>query len=46
MNETEKRKIRVFIASPNDLAEERRKFRSAIDVLNIGFGDGANLFWF
>jgi tetratricopeptide (TPR) repeat protein len=43
MSETEKRKIKVFIASPNDLAEERRKFRSAIDVLNIGFGDGANV---
>ena len=43
MSETEKRKIRVFIASPNDLAEERRKFREAIDVLNIGFGDGANV---
>ena len=43
MSETEKRKIRVFIASPNDLAEERRKFRDAITVLNIGFGDGANV---
>jgi len=43
MSETEKRKIKVFIASPNDLAEERRIFRSAIDVLNIGFGDGANV---
>jgi len=43
MSETEKRKIKVFIASPNDLAEERRKFRRAIDVLNIGFGDGANV---
>jgi hypothetical protein len=46
MSATEKRKIRVFIASPNDLAEERRKFRDAITVLNIGFGDGANVFWF
>jgi tetratricopeptide (TPR) repeat protein len=43
MIETEKRKIRVFIASPNDLAEERRVFRSAIDQLNDGFGDGANV---
>jgi len=43
MSATEKRKIRVFIASPNDLAEERRVFRSAINVLNIGFGDGANV---
>ena len=43
MSETEKRKIRVFIASPNDLAEERRIFRKAIDQLNIGFGDGANV---
>ncbi|TNJ36790.1 tetratricopeptide repeat protein [Chlorobaculum thiosulfatiphilum] len=43
MSETEKRKIRVFIASPGDLVEERRKFRDAITVLNIGFGDGANV---
>ncbi|AOS83976.1 hypothetical protein BIU88_07345 [Chlorobaculum limnaeum] len=43
MSATEKRKIRAFIASPNDLAEERRVFRNAIDVLNIGFGDGANV---
>jgi hypothetical protein len=43
MSATEKRKIRVFIVSPSDLAEERRVFRSAIDVLNIGFGDGANV---
>ena len=43
MSETEKRKIKVFIASPGDLVEERRKFREAIDVLNIGFGDGANV---
>lgn len=43
MSATEKRKIKVFIASPNDLAEERRKFRDAIKVLNIGFGDGANV---
>jgi tetratricopeptide (TPR) repeat protein len=38
-----KRKILVFIASPSDLAKERNLFRSVIDNLNVGFGDGANV---
>ena len=43
MSDSAKRKIRVFIASPGDLAEERRIFRDAINQLNVGFGDGANV---
>ncbi|RNC83948.1 MAG: DUF4062 domain-containing protein [Balneola sp.] len=39
----EKRKIAVFIASPGDLANERRYFRETIDQLNDGFGDGAGV---
>ena len=38
-----KRKVRVFIASPGDLSAERKIFRQAIDQLNVGFGDGANV---
>ncbi|MDR4482878.1 MAG: hypothetical protein R3B95_06495 [Nitrospirales bacterium] len=38
-----KRIISVFIASPGDLAEERTLFRDAINQLNVGFGDGANV---
>ncbi|MCX6179635.1 MAG: DUF4062 domain-containing protein [Chlorobiales bacterium] len=38
-----KRKISVFIASPSDLANERRFFKNAIRQLNAGFGDGANI---
>ena len=40
---TEKRNIATFIASPGDLAEERRLFREVIDKLNKGFGDGAGV---
>ena len=37
----EKTEHKVFIASPNDLAEERRVFRDFIvDDLTPGFGDG------
>src|SRR5512145_1087320 len=43
MGDTVKREIRVFIASPGDLVEERRIFRDAIHQLNVGFGDGANV---
>ena len=32
--------ISVFIASPSDLAPERQAFKSVIDELNGGFGDG------
>ena len=39
----EKRKIRVFIASPSDLAKERLEFRNTITELNKGFGDGADV---
>ena len=35
--------ITVFIASPGDLPDERRAFRDTIDILNAGFGDGANI---
>ena len=38
-----KRVIKVFIASPNDLSDERDAFRKAIEQLNIGFGEGANI---
>ncbi len=38
-----KRKISVFIASPGDLSNERRHFRDAINQLNVGFGDGADV---
>ena len=33
----------MFIASPGDLRSEREQFRKAIDILNVGFGDGANV---
>jgi hypothetical protein len=38
-----RRKISVFIASPGDLSNERSLFRKEIILLNIGFGDGANV---
>lgn len=38
-----KREISVFIASPGDLACERQYFKDAIEQLNVGFGDGANV---
>jgi hypothetical protein len=38
-----KRTLRVFIASPGDLAAERRAFKDQIDQLNVGFGDGAGV---
>lgn len=37
------RTIRVFIASPGDLAVERRAFKDVIEELNNGFGDGAGM---
>ena len=37
------RTIHVFIASPGDLAVERRAFKDVIDELNSGFGDGAGM---
>lgn len=37
------REIRVFLASPGDLRVERRAFKDAVDLLNLGFGDGANV---
>ena len=39
----EPRLIHVFIASPGDLAVERRAFKAVIDELNGGFGDGAGV---
>ena len=41
--ESKKRTISVFIASPGDLAAERKQFRKVIDRLNEGFGDGAGV---
>ena len=38
-----KKSVRVFIASPGDLAPERQAFKAAIDQLNLGFGDGAGV---
>ena len=38
-----KRPISVFIASPNDLSGERRVFKQTIELLNGGFGDGADV---
>lgn len=40
---SEQRIIKVFIASPGDLAVERAAFKEVIDELNIGFGDGAGV---
>lgn len=40
---TDKRTISVFIASPGDLAVERRAFRDCIVELNKGFGEGADV---
>lgn len=37
------RTIKVFIASPGDLAIERRAFKDTIDELNKGFGRGAKV---
>jgi tetratricopeptide (TPR) repeat protein len=39
----DKRTISVFIASPGDLAIERRAFRDCIVELNTGFGEGADV---
>ncbi|MDQ3583719.1 MAG: tetratricopeptide repeat protein, partial [Pseudomonadota bacterium] len=39
----EPRLVHVFIASPGDLAVERRAFKEMIDELNGGFGDGAGV---
>ena len=38
-----KRTLRVFIASPGDLAPERRAFKEQLDQMNVGFGDGAGV---
>jgi tetratricopeptide (TPR) repeat protein len=35
--------IKVFIASPSDLAVERRAFKDVIDELNQGYGRGAHV---
>ena len=40
---SEPKPIHVFIASPGDLAVERRAFKKVIDQLNVGFGDGAGV---
>ncbi len=37
------RTIKVFIASPGDLAVERRAFKEVLDELNKGFGEGAGI---
>jgi len=38
--------ISVFIASPGDLAPERKIFKDTIDALNAGFADGAGVTFF
>jgi hypothetical protein len=38
-----KRAVKVFMAAPGDLADERRAFKEQIDLLNIGFGDEAGV---
>src|SRR5262245_27881183 len=38
-----KKIVRVFIASPGDLVQERSAFKEQIDDLNNGFGDGAGI---
>lgn len=43
MPKAEKRNIAVFLASPGDLSAERKWFRGAVDLLNTGFGDNANV---
>jgi tetratricopeptide (TPR) repeat protein len=40
---TPQRTIKVFIASPGDLAIERRAFKEVIDELNKGYGRGAKV---
>ncbi len=35
--------MKVFIASPGDLASERQTFKQQVDELNAGFGDGAGV---
>jgi hypothetical protein len=37
------REIAIFIASPGDLAPERKAFKDVIDELNKGFADGAGV---
>jgi tetratricopeptide (TPR) repeat protein len=37
------RTINVFIASPGDLAVERRTFKKLVGELNAGFGEGADV---
>jgi len=37
------RQIRVFIASPGDVAVERRAFKDVLDELNKGYGRGAHV---
>lgn len=37
------KEIAVFIASPGDLAPERKAFKDVIDELNKGFADGAGV---
>jgi hypothetical protein len=37
------KEISVFLASPGDLAPERKVFKEKIDALNAGFADGAGV---
>ena len=37
------RTIRVFIASPGDLAVERAAFQQVLEELNAGFGDALDI---
>jgi hypothetical protein len=40
---SEPRTIRVFIASPNDLAVARAAFKQVLEELNAGFGDALDI---
>jgi hypothetical protein len=43
MRKGDLKRISVFIASPGDLAPERKIFKDTIDALNAGFADGAGV---
>jgi hypothetical protein len=43
MSKNDSKRISVFIASPGDLAPERKIFKDTIDALNAGFADGAGV---
>ena len=42
-SKSRQRMIRVFIASPGDLAVERAAFKQVLEELNDGFGDALDI---